>query len=282
MFSAVKGATEAELLYARRQCRGLGWRGEVACDAELLSQCQTLKGGRGKVDSCGIGIGAAIRAQAQKTHDSVETIRLNIRIYKTFFETIVARYDSLEDKGYYHAALRAPNPLKAIEFFAKEFKSNESFTVSEARHWAISQREKRNTSANKIDAKSSPGDKSMTTFLRNAMLEIANLKSQCPDKDFAKRFFPQIIEELEEQLAVMAEDRADALCRMAWEHGHYREQQMALFTGLSRKDVSVVMNRLSEAQEFWEVEEHTHGRHDKRWQKAGVPLVGDLSARKVG
>lgn len=266
------------MLYARRQCRGLGWRGEVACDAELLSQCQRLKGGRGKVDLHSVGIVAAVRAQAQKTRDSVETIRLNIRIYKTFFETVASRYDSLEDKGYYHAALRAPNPLKAIEFFAKEFSTNELFTVAEAKRWSVAQREKRNASANKLETKLSQEDKSMIAFLHRSIQEIKDMQARCPDKDFARRVFPSMVEDLEDQFSTIADNNSENLCRMAWERGHYREQQMVSFTGLSRQDVSVTMNRLSELQEFWEVEEHTHGRHDKRWQKAGVLLVGDLSA----
>lgn len=270
------------MLYARRQCSGIGWRGEVACDAELLTQCKKLKGGRGKIDVEGAGLYAAMREQARKTRCSLETIKLNIRIFNTFCQTQVTHYLRLDDKGFYHAALRAPNPLKAIEFFAKEFQSNELFTVAEARRWSTAQREKRNASANKLDAKLSPEDKSMTAFLRRSIQEIKDMQARCPDKDFARRVFPSMVDDLEDQFATIADGNSENLCRMAWERGHYREQQMVAFTGLSRHNVSVTMNRLSEAQEFWEVEEHTHGRHDKRWQKAGVPLVGDLSARKVG
>jgi hypothetical protein len=270
------------LLYARSQCRGLGWRGEVACDAELLTQCQFLKGGRGKIDLEGVGIGAVVRAQARKTHDSIETIRLNIRIYKTFFETVVTRYDSLTDKGFFHAALRASNPLRAIEYFAEQFATDEAFNVVTAKQWVAAQREKRIASANKLSAAPSLQDKSMSAFLRKAIDTISQLKAQCPDKDFARRVFPSMIEDLEDQFLTIADRNAESLCCMAWERGYYREGQMTQFTGLSRQDVSMAMNRLDSAQEFYVVEEHTHGKHDRRWQKAGVPLVSDSSARKVG
>lgn len=283
-FVAVKGATEAELLCARQRCKGIGWRGEVACDAELIAQSKTLKGGRGKIDAEGIGTGAALKAQALKTRDSVSTIKLNVRIFNVFFKTKLKFNLSLEDKGFYQAALRSPKPLAALEYFTKQFAADESFTITDAYQWSSEQRAKCNESSTKVLAavRASQKDKSLAAFLREASAEISALQARCPDKDFAKRFFPQFIEEIEDQLAVMAEQHAEDACRLAWERGYYRENQIALFTSLSRQVVSVTMNRLSESQEFYEVEEHTHGKHDRRWQKAGMAMVGDASSRKVG
>lgn len=281
MFSAVNGASEAELIYARQQCQRLGWRVEIACDAELVRR-EYAPRGRGKVDLEGVGVGASMRAHAKKMRCSVATIKVNIRIFNTFFKNELKFYPILQEKGFYQAAVRAPKPIAALEYFTKKFTDDESFTVMDAYRWVTDQREKRLASANKLSLASSPQDKSMSAFLRNAIDTISQLKVQCPDKDFARRVFPSMIEDLEDQFLTIADRNAESLCRMAWERGYYREGQMAQFTGLSRQDVLMAMNRLDSAQEFYVVEEHTHGKHDRRWQKAGVPLAGDVSARKIG
>jgi hypothetical protein len=107
------------------------------------------------------------------------------------------------------------------------------------------------------------------------MIKLDKIEAKSPDKTFARQFFGAVKDDLEDHIALMVSSCDDDACRSAWELGYYREAQMATATGLSRKQVALSMERLSEAQEFYHVEEHVHGNHDRLWQKAGVPL-GDV------
>lgn len=226
-----------------------------------------------------------MRKQAKDLRISFSTVKLNVRIFNTFLKTGLKIYPSLMDKGFFQASLRAPNPVKAIRFFNECVSKDAEFSVTHAHAWAAKERAKRKKS-DKIIAKLGARQSPLANHIIWAKHEILRIKSHCPDKHFAERLYTPMVEELEDHLAFMAEKRAEELCRMAWERGYHREAQISEVTGLPRKAVGAAMLRLSDQQEFWEVQEVTHGRRDKRWQKAGVALgstyVAPDQLRKTG
>lgn len=256
------------MLEARRLCGGRGWRYDVALDAALVD-VGYAKRGRGNVDVHGVGIRSAMRRQAKALHVSLSTIEKNVRIFNTFFKNGVTCYDNLLDKTYFLQALRTSNPKKTIRYFDEQVKKNPEFFVTNAKRYADQQRIKRekvNQSA--VSGKNSP----LENHILWAKKEILRIKAMCPDRKFGERFYAPLLEDLDDHLSFMAEKNAESLCRMAWDRGYHREAQIAESTALDRKTVAAAMLRLSDAEEFWEVKESTHGHHDKRWQKSGVPL----------
>lgn len=280
VFSAIKGASKQELIRARQACSNIGWRSEIVFDAALCD-VEHARNGRGNADKNGTGVMAAMRRQAAETRVSVPTIKQNIRIFKTFFKNGINNYPILVDKSFFLHALRAKDPLAALKHFERMVSSDEEFSTSSAKQWVDSERAKRNSEANKILSKETP----LARHIRWAKKEIIKIKDACPVKKFAERMYEPLLDDLEDHLAFMAETEAEGLCKLAWERGYHREAQIATATRLTRKAVAAAMLRLSAAQEFYEVKEVTHGRHDKRWQKAGVPIGSDFqspSLRKTG
>lgn len=132
-------ATDEVIVEIRMSARSVGvwaWLIECACDAEVLRRAERHKGGRGKRDVDGTGAKAAAGQQAYLDGKSPRTVERNAQIIKTFgTETCVTRGASLQDKGFFIAALSAPDPLKAIEIFEKEKVENPFFEVQDA--WAL-------------------------------------------------------------------------------------------------------------------------------------------------
>jgi hypothetical protein len=273
VLSAVKGASEAELLRARRAITSIGWRGEVVFDAAMVN-VGYAKRGRGNVDVDCVGVHAAIRKQAKLTRLSVSTIKTNVKIFNTFFKNGLSIYPNLDEKGFFQAALRAPNPISAIKYFDRMVSNNSNFSFTEASNWAERKRRKRLPKNPTVSA----ANTSLAEHIVWAKKEIFRIKSVCPDRKFVDRFYTPLLEELDDHLVFMAEKNAEDICRLAWDRGYHREAQISEATGLNRKTVSSAMLRLSEQEEFWAVEEITHGRHDQRWQKAGVPLGSNYAA----
>lgn len=132
-------ADDDTVIEIRMSARAVGvwaWLIECACDAELKSRTERQKGGRGKKDTNGIGRKAAYGQQAYLDGKSVRTVERNAQIIETFgVETCVMRGASLQDKGFFIAALSAPDPIKAIETFEEEKAENPFFEVQDA--WAL-------------------------------------------------------------------------------------------------------------------------------------------------
>lgn len=258
VISAISGATEDELLLARKSCASLGWRTEVALDAALVNVSHA-KRGRGNVDIDGVGVKAAIQKQAQAMKVSASTIKLNVRIFNTFLKNELNCRPNLTEKGYFQAALRHDNPERAIRYFDSQVSSKSDFSVSDAFRWASKKPEQLATATSPL-----------ADHIKWAKREIVRVKESCPDKKFGERFYDPLIQDLEDHLTYMSEEEHEQLCRKAWENGNHREGQLVKATGLDSKHVRAAMLRLSEQNEFWEVPETTHGRHDKFWQKSGV------------
>lgn len=138
--------SEIELIEIRNSARALGraaWRIEAACDASLLDRAK-LKGGRGQRDVDEVGVDAVVRKVAQEVGVTPRTIYQNAQIHKTFFaETPESEIrslqdgtlDHLEEKEYYRAALRSPDPHETIEYFARQKATDPNFSTGDA--WKV-------------------------------------------------------------------------------------------------------------------------------------------------
>lgn len=125
------------LLETRRYARSLGhvgWRVEVATDAEILSRIQSRQGNRDGRE----GKMAAYENAAKIAGCHEDTIRRNVQIYKTFLapdvpELVLTAQQKLREKGYCEAALRSDDPHAAILDFAAKKDDDYRFTTWDAR-----------------------------------------------------------------------------------------------------------------------------------------------------
>lgn len=128
------------LLETRRYARTLGhvgWRVEVAADAEILQRIQS-RALSGKRDEAREGKMAAYENAAKIAGCHEDTIRRNVQIYKTFLapdvpEPVLTAQQRLREKGYCEAALRAEHPQEAIVEFAAKKAADFRFTTWDAR-----------------------------------------------------------------------------------------------------------------------------------------------------
>jgi len=143
---ALPERTEEEVLEIRNSARALGraaWRIEAACDAAILDRVR-LKGGRGRRDVDEVGVDAAVRKVAAELGVAPRTIYQNAQIHKTFFEETPERacssiedgtLDHLEEKEFYKAALRSPEPRETLEHFARQKAADPNFSTGDA--WKV-------------------------------------------------------------------------------------------------------------------------------------------------
>lgn len=124
----IETRTTAQLLYMA------AWKIEIACDAEIWERHEKHVGGRGKKDIDESGIMAAVNKRAKEIGVGASTIRANARLYDRF-KTVLSTEQSLDDKGFYQAAMKMPDPEAAIEMFAEKRSENSHFCPADA--WRI-------------------------------------------------------------------------------------------------------------------------------------------------
>lgn len=136
--------TDEEVSEIRNSARALGraaWRIEAACDAVILDRVK-LRGGRGQKDTEGVGVDAAVRQVAHDLNVTPRTIYQNAAIHKTFFadqpnedgtsERAISSFDHLEEKEFFKAALRSPDPHETIELLARKKAEDPNFSTRDA------------------------------------------------------------------------------------------------------------------------------------------------------
>jgi len=150
IIQALPERTEEEVLEIRNSARALGraaWRIEAACDAAILDRVR-LKGGRGRRDVDEVGVDAAVRKVAAELGVAPRTIYQNAQIHKTFFDDpeptaetpertlrTLGPVDHLEEKEFFKAALRSPDPHETLEYFARQKAADPNFSTGDA--WRI-------------------------------------------------------------------------------------------------------------------------------------------------
>ncbi len=157
--------TDDEVTQARSYAVAMGstgWRIVCACDAVALSRA-ALKGGRGKTDDAGVGRLSTAKDEANKAGKKPWTVRRNAQIFNTFKTILRNQHSLLDEKGYFEAALRAPDSRKAIKIFEKEKSENPSFTPEDAHR--LAKKLKENHPKAGIPNKTDYLDPSFKTFL---------------------------------------------------------------------------------------------------------------------
>lgn len=133
LLSMLPHLADEEVAQTRMSARALGvwaWVIECACDAEILNRVEARRG-RGNKDLLEEGRVAAVNKHAYQCGQTPATIYRNAQIYRRF-ENVLIDQNILDEKGYYEAALRAPDPERAIEVFAKEKDESPFFSVRDA------------------------------------------------------------------------------------------------------------------------------------------------------
>ncbi|NDG19062.1 MAG: hypothetical protein EB117_12430 [Betaproteobacteria bacterium] len=147
MIEQLPERSDEEIVEIRSAARAGGralWRIEAACDAAILDRVK-LRGGRGKKDEEAVGVDAAVRKVAADLGVTPRTIYQNAQIHKTFFDqpqetterafSSLGPVDHLEEKEYFKAALRSPDPHETIEYFARQKAADPNFSTGDA--WRI-------------------------------------------------------------------------------------------------------------------------------------------------
>lgn len=270
------------VIEVRMGARAVGvwaWVVEAACDAEMMARVERLKGGRGNKDDANEGRLAVMRQQGYLDGKSPRTIERNVQIIETFgLETIATHGDTLQDKGYWIAAVSAPDPIEAVEVLAEKKAENAFMEVQDAYR--------------EIDALKGKHEKAKTTFVekfRNvarratgewirftARPAIEQLKTGCPEPKML-RLFDELLQQLQEREEVMLIEDAEPALIVAWQKGYYTEKQMCEFTGLLPLEIRNTMLSLQEKGYFMEQHQawkptNARGQRVKEWKWTGKPL----------
>lgn len=181
-------ATDDQVNQTRERARAMGstgWRLVCACDAVILTRKPAKPG---IVDIQKTGRLAAAKERAREAGCDSSTVRRNAQIYNTFFKSnlvLNVQQELLDDKGYFEAALRAPDAKKAIKVFVKEKEANPNFSVRDAFRLAKTLKESRTkinipNAADYLD----PNFKSFLLEFENSLLSF---KNRCPRVEFVPR-----------------------------------------------------------------------------------------------
>lgn len=290
LLTRLQDYSEDEIINIRMDARLLGiysWRVECACDFELFNR-QRLVGGRGRKDTAGAGIGAALLKRMKALGCSHMHLRRNAQIYREFGETLNTAVAVLPEKGFYLAALESQNPKETLELFITKKKENPKFNVASANRVILEQRkEKERQKQNFLDKHSPEPKKLLKDHILKTITVIEDvIKPSCPDTKFAKQFYGSLLQELRDHLNLMFEEDAAQALRKAWADGYRKENQMASQTGLPRETVSQIMRMLEDEGEFYIVDQRgetsfARGVHAKMWWRVGEPTGDGFTAPRI-
>lgn len=274
--------SDKKIIEIRGTARIIGvwaWVVECACDAETLSRIEAKKGGRGNKDEDEEGRLATVRQQAYRDGKGVSTFYLNAQIFNTFgLETILAHGNTLQEKGFWVAALAAPDPIEAVETFAEKKADNPFMEVQEAKNEIDPLRQKHDKAKREfVEAFRTIARKTVGEWIRfTARPAIEQLKTSCPDTKLIKFWDDMDSQLAEREEAMLIEDAEPALI-LAWEKGYRTESQMCDFTGLLRLEVRDTMLSLQEKGYFVEQRQawkpsKARGPRVKEWKWTGKPF----------
>jgi hypothetical protein len=255
------------------------WVVEAACDAEMMSRVERLKGGRGNKDELEEGRLAVMRQQGYIDGKSPRTIERNVQIIETFgLETIATHGDTLQEKGFWIAAVSADDPFEAIEALAEKKADNPFMEVQDANKVLDEIEGKHDQAKQKfVEAFRTVARKAVGDWIRfTARPAIEQLKTNCPDTKLIK-FWVETDEQLREREEAMLIEDAEAALIYAWTKGRVTESQMCEFTGLLPQEIRKTMKSLEERGYFVEQAQawkpaRARGSRVKEWQRTGKPL----------
>lgn len=255
------------------------WVVECACDAETLKRVEAQKGGRGNKDEDQEGRLATVRQQAYRDGKGVSTLYQNAQIFNTFgLETILAHGNTLQEKGFWVAALSAPDPVEAVETFAEKKADNPFMEIQDAYKELDPLTEKHNKAKSEfIESFRTVPRKAVGEWLGTvARTAIETLKTACPDPKLAK-FWDDTLSQLREREEAMLIEDAEVALFYAWDKGYRTEPQMCDFTGLLHLEIRETMMSLQEKGYFIEQPmqwkpKNARGSRSKEWKRTTKPL----------
>lgn len=259
------------------------WVIECACDAEMLERVEKRTGKKDESAThdgfINEGREAAKRQQAYQDGKSVRTVERNAQIINTFgIETIAAHGGTLQDKGFWIAAVSAPDPFEAIEVFAEKKSDNPFWEVKDAQHEIDVIKGKHEKAKRLFSEKvTTIGRKAACEWLRFvAEPKLEELSTSCPFPILTK-IFSDAKQECKEAADALFLDNAQECVLYIWSQGKNTEKQLQQFTCLPPIEIRRVLEALAEKGYFVESEkawksDRGRGTKIKEWHRTDKPM----------
>lgn len=269
-----------EIVELRLTARKLGiyaWVLECACDAEIWERHKPFRGSPGKPDTEGVGIVAAIRVRAREVDCNPKTIQSNYRIYRTFREQLNESLPIIPEKDFYSIALKyKENPTDALNLFINERQKDPYFKPADARRLLA-----RKMADEKIShSETVTDDNDVKQHISSVITKINDFKREAPDKRLITSYYEEWCRQLSEYLEDYSLSINEEKVFRAIERGHHKESQIAAYSQLPIRTVSLILNELEQRGECESVTQRgetevARGGHIKLWHRIGEP-TGDI------
>jgi hypothetical protein len=233
------------------------WVIECACDAEMFSRVEAAKRGPKTEDSDEDEEAGKVKAAGQQAYQdgkSIRTVYRNAQIFDTFGLEFIATYGKeLQDKGFWIAALEAPDPHEAIEVFAEKKVENPFWEVQDAQREIDAIKGKHEKVKRLFSEQvTTLGRKAASEWLRFvADPELEKLARSCPIPSLSK-IFDDAKQECKEAGDALFLNNAQECVLYIWSLGKNTEKQLQDFTCLPRVEIRRVLDALAEKGYFVE------------------------------
>ena len=258
---------------------GAGWRIVAACDAEILARTRKLVGGRGNKDTEGEGRVAAVKERARETKKADAQVYRNAQIVNTFGKSILnVQNPLLDDKGYYEAALRAPNPKKAIKVFEKEKQNNPNFGVRDAIRLAKELKATRKKM--EVPDQKDYLDPHFKTFLLDLENSLTSFSNRCPRPEFKIRI-DQWIRATRFERARTPQSDFDAVVRQV-DQGACTAEEIMEEVYLSESEIDNFCEQAVGCPKPTSADQQREAGTDYEWRPIGVKIDSGKGVRPHG
>lgn len=258
------------------------WVIECACDAEMFSRVEAAKRGPKKTDEYENEDTGRVKAAAQQAYQdakSVRTVYRNAQLFNTFGPELFATHGKeLVDKGFWIAALDAPDPVEAIEVFAEKKTENPFWEVQDAqREVDVIKGKHRSLKRQFSEVINTIGRQVASEWLRfTAVPELHKLQTSCPMPELAK-VFGETIKECEQSADALFLNNAQECVLYIWSLGNHTEKQLQEFTCLPAVEIRRVLSALADKGYFVEKEQawkpaQARGSRVKEWHRTDKPM----------
>ena len=272
--------SDEEVIETRMNARMAGcwsWVIECACDAEMFKREEAQRG-RGDVDVDETGRLATDRKQAYLQGVGTSTLYRNAQIYNTF-ENVLTSENNLEDKGFFIAALAAPDPQAAIEEFSKSKADNAFYAVKDAWREVKGAKkrlyEKRNELAYQANDETRKALRSLFNVVRQYLEQQREVVAKLDSKLASSTIGSWIQEIVDQEDVWFVEDAKEAAIK-AWRNGNTREDHMATALGLPLPEMHRIMKDLEEQGIFERSRQRgtdqARGPGQQLWHLVGEPI----------
>jgi hypothetical protein len=267
---SLQSQTEKEILETRGKAKlagKLAWRLEAACDAEVISRANNVRGHNFRSGASAHGVMFAAKRQAKKVGCTPAVVFQNARIYRLIQEVEGANSENstelqlLDEKGFFIAALSAANPHKAVLIFAQRKATLKRFRVTDAQRLL----EREGLTKKVSVAKAVSSIRSAPRNERFAYLKkLQAILSECPDVDLLSRLGLQdCLDDVTDELGNMLDEDIAAAIKKHWALTHRTLKALSNITGFPEADIERI---ICEMPEFIEIP----GSEPTMWQKVGV------------